>query len=130
MKRRIPFTLAGKLTVAGLVVAGAGVLIQIVSGVAYPKVPPVFFILAVPAVLVAFGPWRWTPVVSVVVGLFLINGLFRSGAWARLIDASRLGGIGGSGGLWVQMLGVLAATVAAIVATLQNYRSRTSVSEG
>ena len=37
MEERLPLSLAGKLTVAGLVVAAAGVVIQIISGVDFPQ---------------------------------------------------------------------------------------------
>jgi hypothetical protein len=108
-------------------VAAAGVVIQMASGVAYPAIPPVLFILLVPAGLIAFAPWRWTPVLATLGGLFLIVGLVSSGAAVRLLDLSQRGGVGGSVGLWVQMLAVVAATVAGVGATLLRYRSRTPV---
>jgi hypothetical protein len=127
MKERLPLSLAGKLTVVGLLVAAVGVVIQIVSRADYPTVPPVFFILLIPAGLIAFGRWRWTPVVAVLAGLFLTFGLFASGASPRLFNPSQLGD---SVGLWIQMLAVIVATVTGIIATIQNYRSQTSVIQG
>ena len=85
MNQRNLLSLAGKLTVAALLVAVAGIVIQIVSGVDYPTVPPGIVILLVTASVVAFGPWRWAPVAGVVVGLFLLVGFFASGAAARLL---------------------------------------------
>jgi hypothetical protein len=122
MKPRGPSSAAGRLTLIGLLVAVAGVMMQMLSGVPYPPVPPVFFILLVPAALIAFGPWRWKTLVAVLGGLFLIFGLFASRAVVRLFDASQHGGLGGSLGLWVQMLGVVLATVAGLIATWQSYR--------
>jgi hypothetical protein len=122
MKERIPLLLAGKLTVASLVVATAGVVIQIISGANYPTVPPVFFILLIPAGLIAFGSWRWTPVTAVLASLFLIFGLFASGESRRLLDPNRPGD---SVGLWVQMLAVIVAAVAGTITTIHNHRSRT-----
>jgi hypothetical protein len=130
MKGQKPWSVADKLTVGGLIVAAAGVVIQIRSGTPYPTIPPVFFILLIPAALIAFGRWRWTPVIAVLAGLFLTFGLFASGESARLFDRSQVGLPGAPVGLWVQMLAVVVATVAAIVATIQNYRSRTSVVAG
>jgi hypothetical protein len=127
VKERIQLPLASRLTMFSLVVAAAAVVIQIVSGTDYPTVPPVFFILLIPAGLIAFGRWRWTPVVAVLAGLFLTFGLFASGESRRLFNPSQLGD---SVGLWIQTLAVIVATVAAIIATIQNYRSRTPVIEG
>jgi uncharacterized BrkB/YihY/UPF0761 family membrane protein len=129
MNKQNPLSLVDKLTVAGLVVAAAGVVIQIVSGHDYPTIPPVFFILLIPAGLIALGRWRWAPVIAVLAGLFLTIGLFASGEYVRLFDRSQIGKPGAPVGLWVQMLAVIVATVAGIVATLQNYRSRTSSTE-
>jgi hypothetical protein len=121
MKERIPLLLAGKLTVAGLVAGAAGVAIQIVSGAEYPTVPPVFFILLIPAALIAFGRWRWTPVTAVLAGLFLTFGLFASGESRRLLDSRQPGDFLG---LWVQTVAVIVAAVAGIITTIHNYRSK------
>jgi hypothetical protein len=80
MNQRSPLSPAGKVTVAALLVAAAGFAIQIVSGVDVPTVPPGLVIMLVAAALVAFGPWRWTPVVGMIVGLFLLVGFFASGS--------------------------------------------------
>jgi len=123
MNQKLPLSPASKLIVAGLVTAAIGVAIQIISGVPYPKVPPVCFILLIPAGLLVLGRWRWIPIIVILAGLFLIMGLFSSGASVRLF---RPGQFGGCIGLWIQMLSVVVATVAAIVATIQNYRVRTA----
>jgi len=123
MKQKLPLSPADKLIVASLVTATIGVAIQIISGVPYPKVPPVCFILLVPAGLLAFGRWRWIPIIVILAGLFLVMGLFSSGASVRLFKPEQFGGCIG---LWVQMLGVVVATVAAIIATIQNYRVQTA----
>jgi hypothetical protein len=121
MNKRNSLSLAGTLTVAALLVAVAGIVIQIVSGIDYPMVPPGIVIVLVAAGVVAFGPWRWAPVAGVVVGLFLLVGFFASGAAARLLDPSQLGGFVGT---WVQFLAVIVAVVAGILAIVQNYRTR------
>ena len=123
MSSRTPLSLGEKLTVAALVVAAAGVVIQIAAGHPYPTVPPVFFILLIPAGLIAFGRWRWAPVPAVLAGLFLTVGLFASGTSGRLFDLSNPGDLLG---LWIQTLAVLAATAVAVVSTIQNYVGRTS----
>ena len=121
MKQRSLLTRASQLTVAALLVAAAGFVIQIVSGVDVPTVPPGLVILLVAAALVAFAPWRWMPVVGVVVGLFLLVGFFASGAVGSLLEPSELGVFLGA---WVQFLAVIVAVIAGIVAVSQNYQTR------
>lgn len=121
MKQRSLLIRASQLTVAALLVAASGFVIQIVSGVDVPTVPPGLVILLVAAALVAFAPWRWMPVVGVVVGLFLLVGFFASGAVGSLLEPSELGVFLGA---WVQFLAVIVAVVAGIVAVGQNYRTR------
>ena len=124
MNKRSSLSPAGKVTVAALLVAAAGFLIQIVSGVDVPTVPPGLVIMLVAAALVAFGPWRWTPVVGVIVGLFLLVGFFASGSVGSLLAPDQSGVFVGA---WVQFLAVIVTVVAGIVAAVQNYRSRISV---
>jgi hypothetical protein len=124
MNQRSSLPPASQLTIAALLVAAAGFVIQIVSGVDVPTVPPGLVIMLVAAGLVAFLPWRWIPVFGAAVGLFLLVGFFASGAVGSLLDLSRSGAIIGA---WIQFLAVIVAVVAGIVATVQNYRSRTSV---
>jgi hypothetical protein len=121
MNQRSSLPPANKLTVAALLVAAAGFVIQIVSGVDVPTVPPGLVILLVAAGLVGLLPWRWIPVVGAAVGLFLLVGFFASGAVGSLLEPSQLGVFVGA---WVQFLAVIVAFVAGIAATIQNYRSR------
>jgi len=123
MSSRRPLSSGEKLTVTALVVAAVGVVIQIVAGHPYPAVPPVFFIVLIPAASIAFGRWWWAPVPAALAGLFLTFGLFASGESGRLFDLSNPGD---SFGLWVQTLSVLVATAAAITSAVQNYQSRTT----
>ncbi|MEH0985422.1 hypothetical protein [Micromonospora sp. CPCC 205556] len=123
MSRQGALSPAAKLTVAALVVAASGVVVQMVAGVGFPTIPPVFFILLGPAALALVGRWRWAPVPAVLAGLFLTVGLFLSGESARLFDTGQQGGVGGSAGLWLQTTAVAVAGVAAAVTTIQNYRA-------
>jgi hypothetical protein len=118
MKDKLPLSPAGKLMVTGLITAAAGVTIQIISGHHYPKVPPVFFILLIPAGLVAFGRWRWASIIVTLAGLFLVLGLFGSGAYVRLFSTVNFGDFVG---LWIQTIGDVIAAIAGIMAIIQNY---------
>jgi hypothetical protein len=114
---------AATATVAALIVATAGVIVQILAGVDFPTVPPVLFILLIPAVLVYVGHrWWWSAIPAVLAGLFLTVGLFLSGESVRLFDTNLPGGAGGSAGLWVQTLAVAVAAVTGAITTAQRYR--------
>jgi hypothetical protein len=121
MKQRSSLSLAGKLTVAALLVAAAGIVIQIVSGVDFPTVPPGLIILLVAAGLVAFGPWRWIPAVGASVGLLLLVGFFASGTAGRLLDPIQFGRFVG---VWVLFLAVIVAVIVGTTATIQNFQTR------
>jgi hypothetical protein len=124
MKQPISLSLAGKLTVAALLVAALGFAIQIGFGLTVPTIPPGLVILVGAAALVAFLRQRWAPGIGVVVGVFMLVGFFASGALVNLVDPARLGVLAGA---WVQFIAVLATIVTGIVAVVQNYRSRTAV---
>jgi hypothetical protein len=116
---------AGKLTVAGLVAAAAGIVIQIASGAEYPTIPPGLIILLVAAGLVALGArWRWTPLVGVVVALFLlVGGALAPQARDQLGDP---GAVGVFLGTVIQLLALVVALIAGMAATRQSYRTRPS----
>ncbi len=111
-----------RVAVVSLVVAAVGVVVQIVGGVDFPPVPPVFFILLVPAaVLVLTSSW-WAPLPAVLAALFLTVGLVLSGEAARLFNTGLQGGPLGSAGLWIQTAAVAVAGVAAARATVEHRR--------
>ena len=116
---------AGRLTVAGLVAAAAGIVIQIASGAEYPTVPPGLLILLVAAGLVALGArWRWTPLVGVVVALFLlVGGVLAPQAREQLGDP---GAVGVFVGTVIQLLALVVALISGVAAARQGYRTRPS----
>jgi len=120
MNQRISLFSSSNVTISALLVAAVGIVIQIVSGVDYPPVPPGLVILLAAAALVAFEPW-WAPVVGAAVGLFLLVGFFASGATGNLLDPSQLGVLVGS---WVLFLAVIVAVIAGTTATIQSFRTR------
>jgi small-conductance mechanosensitive channel len=127
-RTRPTLSAAGKLNVTGMVVAAAGIIIQIASGSdLYPTIPPGPIVLLAGAALVALGPWRWTPVVGVVVPLFLLVGAaiaaVVSGEFVdQLTDPGEVGIFAGD---VLQLLGMITALVAGIVALGQSSRTRT-----
>jgi hypothetical protein len=118
MSERIALSLAARLTVCSLVAAATGVVIMMVSGVFRTAIPPGLFILLIPAGLVAFGRWRWTPIIATLSGLFIFVSYFPSGSAVRLFDLSQLGVFVS---LWLQFLASFIAGIAGIVAAIQNY---------
>lgn len=113
-------------TIGALLAAGAGIVIQIAGGADYPPVPPGLVLLTGAAGLVAFGRWRWTPIVGVLVGLFLFAGLFAAGRAPALVDPSApVDALG----LWIQVLAVVVAIAAGITAALRNYRRGPSAAD-
>jgi hypothetical protein len=117
---------AAKLNVAGLVVAATGIMIQYVSGVDYPTIPPGPIILVLAAAVVAFGPWRWSPLVGLLVALFVsIGGVIATiagnGFNETLGDPSAFGGFAGAA---VQIAGLAIALPAGIVAARRSVGSR------
>jgi hypothetical protein len=121
--KRPTLSAAGKLNVIGMVAAAVGIIMQIASGSdLYPTIPPGPIILLAGAALVALGPWRWTPVVGVVVPLFLLVGAVIaavvSGEFVdQLTDPGEVGIFAGD---VLQLLGVIIALVAGIVALRQS----------
>ena len=119
MKRKNPLGFTAKLTVIGLAVAALGVIIQIAAGADYPTVPPVFFILLVPALLIIALPWRATLLIAILAGLFLTFGLFASGEFRRLTNPRALAD---TIGLWIQMVAVIFAIVTASISLIYGHR--------
>ena len=104
------------LNVAGLVVAAAGMLLQIAAGSElYPSLTgPI--VLIVTALIVAVGPWRWTPYLGLLVPLVLGIGAIVAAAMtgefiAQLTDLGNAPIVVGS---LVHVIGLIAAVAGAI----------------
>jgi hypothetical protein len=89
------------LNVTGLVLTSAGMLLQIVAGSKlYPSLIGPIVLLAA-AVIVVFGPGRWTPYVGLLVPLVLAAGaivaaVMTGGFIEQLTDVGRVGILVGS----------------------------------
>jgi uncharacterized membrane protein YjjP (DUF1212 family) len=125
MKSLISMSLSEKLTVISLIVAAAGVVIQIISGHKYPTVPPVFFILLLPALLLLFIHKWWVSLVAVIAGVFLFIGLFGSGAYIRLYHPNT---VGDTIGLWIQTLAVIIVIIFGIYTMVIKRQSKSNSS--
>jgi hypothetical protein len=106
---------------AGLVVGALGIAILWASGVEFPFYPPPgIIVLVVGTVFVALGRWSWTPAMGAFLGLFVTVGFLISPT-----GLSNLAGDAGTSvaiGQGVQVIGVLTALIAGVVATRTNYR--------
>lgn len=115
---------AAKLSVAGLVLAAAGMLLQMIAGsTLYPSLAgPIVLLLA--AVVVVLGPARWTPYVALLIPLVLGLGALVAAAMTGDF-IGQLTNIGNAGlvlGSWMHVAGLIAA-VAGGVGMLAGARS-------
>jgi hypothetical protein len=127
MQKHMSLSITRKLTVTGLVLAAVGIIVQyFLKVVGLPTIPIGPIILLVAAAMVAFGPWRWTPLVGVIVSLFVLGGFTLASIidWER-VPLSNPANVGGFTGAVLQLLGLIIALVAALVATKQNYPAET-----
>jgi hypothetical protein len=110
---------AAKVNIAGMLIAIVGIVVQIVVGVDYPTIPPGPIILAVAVALVAFTRWQWTPLVGVIVPLFLFVG----GTLAASLNEDNAlrhpGDVAAFTATVVQMVAVIVALVAGVQALRQ-----------
>ena len=104
------------LNIIGLAAAAAGMLLQIVAGSGlYPSLAgPI--VLIVTALIVAFGPWRWTAYIGLLVPLVLGVGAIAAAAMTGEFTR-QLGDIGNPGlviGSLLHIGGLIGAIVGAI----------------
>ena len=115
------------VTVLGLLVGALGIAILWASGVEFPIYPPPgIVILLAGAGFVGLGRWRWAPGVGAFLGLFVLVGFLISPT-----GVSNLTGEAGASvaiGQGVQVVGVLTALVAGVIATRANYRKQARAS--
>lgn len=108
-------------TMAGLVVGALGIAILWASGVEFPIYPPPgIIILAAGTLFVGWARWPWAPGVGAGLGLFVLVGFLISPT-----GLSNLAGEAGTSvaiGQGIQVIGVLTALIAGVIATRANYR--------
>ncbi|MEU8183369.1 hypothetical protein AB0B85_03040 [Micromonospora sp. NPDC049044] len=107
---------ARTFTIAGLVVGAAGIAMLWAAGVEFPiAVPPGMIILLAGAVFVAFVPWRWSPAVGALLGLFVTVGFLISPTGVDNLLGRH--GADVATGQFIQLVGVLTALIAGALAT-------------
>jgi hypothetical protein len=114
------------LTIMGLVGGAIGIAMLWASGVEFPVYPPPgLLILGSGAVFVATAKWRWAPGVGAFLGLFVIAGFVMSSVVSETGTGILAGsaGIGGVIGSVIQLIGVVTALVAGVLAVRQEYRA-------
>jgi hypothetical protein len=115
------------VTIAGLVVGAAGIAVLWASGVEFPIYPPPgVIILLAGAIFMGLAPWPWSPGVGAFMGLFVTVGFLVEAAVGGT-GLENLSGNAGTGrliGQGAQLVGVVTALVAGVVATRDSYRGR------
>lgn len=124
-----------KVTIAGLASVAAAIWMQWLSGdPAYRSFPPgpVFF-LAVAAIVAVTARWWWTPLIAALIALFVTSGWFARlpTAVLRLTHPASVGGFGPGifAGTLLLIVALLITDVAALAATVQNYRRMATAGE-
>ena len=106
--------------VTALIVAAAGIVVQIIAGVNYPAVPPGLIILLLAAALVLLVPWRWVSLIAVFAsGFLLIGGFANADSRSHLAHASHPGPFVGT---WIEIAAMAVAVVAGIAALIVGNR--------
>jgi hypothetical protein len=127
IRRDLRRTPSRVLLVAALLAAAVGILIQFLTGVpGFPAIPPGPIILGMGAVIVAVVPWRWVPVLGLLLAAFITVGMVAAGTGDRLLRPSDSGPFIGT---WVQLVGLIVALFAGIVCIVLAARSRRSASK-
>ncbi len=121
MNGKVPSSRSRTARMIGLAVGALGIAILWTSGVEFPIYPPPgIIILTAGTVFVALGRWTWAPAVGAFLGLFVTVGFLVSP-----MGLSNLAGEAGTNvaiGQGVQVIGVVTALIAGVVATRANYR--------
>jgi hypothetical protein len=116
------------MTMAGLVVGAIGIAILWTAGVEFPFYPPPGIVILVAGTVFVGSVRRpWAPGVGAFMGLFVTVGFLISPT-----GLSNLAGDAGTSvaiGQGIQVIGVLTALVAGVVATRANYRGAGSSRE-
>jgi hypothetical protein len=110
-------------TVVGLVVGALGITILWASGVEFPlAIPPGLVILLAGVLFVGLASWPWAPGVGAFLGLFVFVGFLISPDGIPHILGEH--GTAKQIGQAIQVIGVVTALIAGVIATRANYGSQ------
>jgi hypothetical protein len=103
--------------IVAFVAIAVAIPIEIAGGVpGFPTIPPGMLIALGAAILIGAIRWRWTPVVGILVTVFLLVGFVASRGYVRLLGAeSGLATVG----VWLQLVATLVALVASGAALMR-----------
>jgi len=108
-------------TIVGLVVGALGIAVLWAAGVDFPvAIPPGIVILLAGALVVGLAPWRWAPAVGVLLSLFILVGFLISPDGIPYIRGEH--GATRQIGQAIEVIGVLTALIAGVIATRADYR--------
>jgi hypothetical protein len=113
-------SMARRVAVTGLAAAAAGIIVQMLGGADYPAVPPGAVLLVAGAVLFAIRT-RWTPVVGLVVPVFLCVGAVATPNMRDYLGEPSRGVV--FAGTVIQLLGMVAGLVFGAAVVVQVVRT-------
>ena len=112
-----PLSTVARLTVAALLVAAAGSVLQVASGVTNaPTIPPGLVAIVAAAGLVSFSRAPWTLVAGAAAGLFNLVVFVVVGGAGRLVEPNSLAAFVGA---WLMVPGLIVASVAGIAGAVR-----------
>lgn len=114
-------TTTRKLAVGGMVLAAAGIVVQMIGGADYPAIPPGLLILLAAAVLFAIGN-RWTPLPGVLIAIFIsVGAVVTPNVGDQLSEPSAAGVFTGT---VIQLVGLAAGVIFGLMVTVHSLRKR------
>jgi hypothetical protein len=112
-----PLSAVAKVTVAALLVAAVGSVLQVASGVTRaPTIPPGLVAIVVAAGLVAFWRAPWTSVAATAAGLFNLVVFVVVGGAVRLVEPNPSAAFVGA---WLMVPGLIVASVTGITGAVR-----------
>ena len=110
------------IIVVSSVCSALGILVQISGGWDYPPIPP-GLLITLAGGIVALIPFRWAPVLTVLVGAFILFGFVAVGDFANMSGTENAAITIGE---WLQFVTIVVATGAAVGSLIRPPRLQAS----